>query len=167
MTEELRPYPASPAYLVSNTGLVYSKRLGVPLKPVLAPKGYFKVTMYYPDGAVKSVRIHKIVAETFLGPRPTPKHEINHKSGVKSDNSVDNLEWTTSSENKKHAYRTGLRMRTYGETNPNSILNDDGVRAVRLMLKSGMSVREVAERLGVSQGAIKDIRSGRTWKWLP
>lgn len=164
---EWKPYPASPAYLVSNSGLVYSKKRRISLKPVLGTRGYYKITMYYPEGIKKTVLIHKIVAETFLGPRPTPGHEVNHKSGIKADNSSDNLEWTTSSENKKHAFKMGLRVRPYGTSNANSILNDDGVRAIRAMLKGGMSVRDVSQKSGVSDGAIKDIRSGRTWSWLP
>ena len=163
---EWKPYPASPAYLVSNTGLVYSKKRGIFLKPVLGTTGYYKITMYYPEGIKKTVLIHKIVAETFHGPRLTPKHEVNHKSGIKADNNSDNLEWTTSSENKKHAFKMGLRVRPYGTLNPSSILGDDDVRAIRTMLNSGMSVRYVSQISGMSDGAIKDIRNGRTWSWL-
>ncbi len=37
---------------------------------------------------------------------------VNHKDGDKGNNSLDNLEWTTYSQNQLHAYMTGLRKDT-------------------------------------------------------
>jgi len=56
----------------------------------------------------KSCFIHKAVALAFLGPRPSPKHQINHKNGIRTDNSAENLEWVTCKENIRHAWQTGL-----------------------------------------------------------
>ena len=54
--------------------------------------------------------VHRIIAKTFI-PNPQNKTEINHKNGIKTDNNINNLEWCTPSENKKHAWDNGLRSR--------------------------------------------------------
>lgn len=56
----------------------------------------------------KRYRIHRFVAELFV-PNPEHKLEVNHKDGNKLNNRADNLEWTTRSENQKHAYKIGLQ----------------------------------------------------------
>lgn len=50
---------------------------------------------------------HYLVASVFIE-NPLNKLIVNHKDGNKSNNHVDNLEWSTYSENAKHAVDTGL-----------------------------------------------------------
>lgn len=49
-------------------------------------------------------KIHRIVAKAFI-PNYENKPEINHKNWIKTDNTIDNLEWVTPSENMLHKYR--------------------------------------------------------------
>lgn len=63
----------------------------------------------YLDLNDKEVRFHKLVAREFLvNDDPVSKTEINHLDGNKLNNRADNLEYSTHSENMKHAIRTGL-----------------------------------------------------------
>ena len=48
-----------------------------------------------------------MVAYAFL-PNPDNKPEVNHLNGNGYDNRVENLEWSTRSENAKHAYDNGF-----------------------------------------------------------
>lgn len=63
-----------------------------------------------------SYRAHRIVTDVFV-PNPHNKPEVNHINGIKHDNRAVNLEWSTSSENQKHAFRTGLQKAYKGEDN--------------------------------------------------
>lgn len=104
-------------YNVSSAGRVKSlarktitMNRGVPER-ILTPNvmnGYCCVTLRK-DNKVKVFRIHRLVAEAFIGEQPTTKHQINHIDGNKQNNSVCNLEWCTPRENTAHAYKTGLR----------------------------------------------------------
>lgn len=53
------------------------------------------------------VRVHRLVALCFIGPCPAGR-EVNHIDGDKTNNHIDNLEYVTSSENKRHAVDIGL-----------------------------------------------------------
>ena len=63
--------------------------------------GYMTVDLAK-NGKVKTTLVHRIVAEAFLPPVPGCEY-VNHKDGVKTNNSASNLEWVTSSRNRQHA----------------------------------------------------------------
>ena len=68
------------------------------------------------NGKHKVFRVHRLVAECFISPQPTPEHQINHIDGDKSNNYVGNLEWVLPIENTRHAIRMGLKKNPSEET---------------------------------------------------
>lgn len=60
----------------------------------------------YPSTTLKGrvYRIHRLIAEHFI-PNPQNKSEVNHKNGIKTDFSIDNLEWATRKENQIHSWK--------------------------------------------------------------
>ncbi len=95
-------------YTIDSFGNVHSKprcgtRGGI-LTPILSKNGYYTVML---SPCRVPVKVHRLVASAFI-PNPNNLPCVNHIDGDKLNNSVDNLEWCTSSHNSKHAVGLGL-----------------------------------------------------------
>jgi DNA-binding transcriptional regulator YiaG len=102
----------------------------------------------------KNVYVHRLVAAAFIH-NPENKPQVNHKSGVKADNSVQNLEWSTSSENNQHAYNVGLNVLRTGVQHNNAKASDKTVALVREIYSEGnYSMRQLTEIFGVSVSTV-------------
>lgn len=98
-------------YRAGSDGLIYStdyNHTGTTkaLKGGLDEDGYPHVLMNIDRKRVYRAS-HKLVALAFLGEKPIPKHQVNHKNGVRADNRPENLEWVTSRENTIHGFKRG------------------------------------------------------------
>ncbi len=96
--------PLAPNYSVSNKGRVKSHTAwhGVPGPRVLrsANSHGYRVVRILHDGKWKVRRIHQLVLEGFVGPRPEGCPEIRHLNGDRADNRLSNLAYGTRSENQ-------------------------------------------------------------------
>jgi hypothetical protein len=82
--------------------------------------GYKTVSLWGGKGTKrKRYYVHRLLAEQYI-PNPENKPWVNHKDGNKSNNRIDNLEWSTISENLQHAYNTGLKLVPSGKDNWNT-----------------------------------------------
>lgn len=101
-------------YQISNIGRIKSlpKYNGIGkikfLKPYSVGKGYLGVKLKN-----KNYSIHRLVGEYFID-NPDNKTQINHKNGIKTDNRVENLEWSTPKENINHAIKIGIYKNKFG-----------------------------------------------------
>lgn len=64
--------------------------------------GYNQVVLSK-NGKVKTFKVHRLVAMTFLE-NTQNKKDINHKNGNRKDNRIENLEWCSRSYNLWHMY---------------------------------------------------------------
>ena len=97
-----------PDYYVTDRGDVYSVDYNhtgriKKMKTGIVSSGYVGVSLCH-DKTIVSRLVHRLVAEAFI-PNINNKQQVNHKNGIKTDNRVENLEWSTSQENMRHAYR--------------------------------------------------------------
>ena len=163
-------------YGVTENGEVYSFITNKFLKAAKDPKGYFRVGLML-DGKLVTKKVHRLVCEQFVD-NPDNKPFVNHKDGVKTNNSVSNLEWCTPKENTHHAIKIGLFVFTTPETSVNitpkkgelngfSILKEEQVLDIRATFKPRVNTRRMlAQKHGVTVSCIKDILSRKSWKHL-
>ena len=90
-------------YSISDNGEFRNDTSNKTLKPEIHHKGYLRISAH----GVKPRFIHRLVAIHFI-PNPDNLPQVNHIDGNKLNNKLNNLEWCTDSDNKKHAYKTGL-----------------------------------------------------------
>jgi calcineurin-like phosphoesterase family protein len=92
--------PDYPGYKINGFGEIMSFRRyeeGERLRLTKDKDGYLTASLQK-DDKVRTNRIHRLVAKTFLT-NPNSYEQVKHKNGHKLDNSIENLEWTTHTEN--------------------------------------------------------------------
>lgn len=143
-------------YEVSNHGRVRHVRI------LSTPVGHtYRLVGFSVKRKKLTKNVHVLVAETFLGPRPTKKHHCCHIDGNPLNNSLENLKWATQVENESHKYLHGTRL--LGESLHNSKFTESEIRAIR---KSGLSGAELARKYKVTQSSISGIKLRKTWKHI-
>lgn len=141
---------------VLRAGVCKSIQLGERVLHACVDSGGYKLVTLYKEGVQTPVRVHCLTALCFLGARPTPKHEVNHINGVKTDNRLVNIEWVTRSRNVRHAFEIGLipHQNKYRVSCPELGLATVGVSAMVL------ACRELGYLRVTSDGIYKGIERG-------
>lgn len=171
-TEIWKPIPGwEGIYEASNLGNIRSlprttktgaKIKGRVMKSSADEWGYRHLSLHA-NGVRKTYKVHRLVLMAFVG---VSSLQVNHKDGVKFNNNLENLEYTTPTENLLHAMKLGLHN-IRGEAGKTSVLkNADTLKIKELIKSSEMGFKEIANIYGVHRGHISSINIGRTWRWL-
>ena len=139
-------------YEVSDEGQIRTLKTGLIRKPSFDKDGYIQVSLYKRNKG-RQKKVHRLVAQAFLGQGGSL--EVNHKNGIKTDNTVTNLEWVTRAYNMKHS----IQFRNYK-------IKDKNVKEIHRLKKEGWTQQRIATRFRVSQAYISDILKGKTRKLL-
>lgn len=123
----------------------------------------YQVTMVKDGERWKPIRkyAHRLVAEYFL-PNLENLPQVNHKDCNKSNNHVDNLEWTTRGANIKHAHESG-RMRQRTENADIDILTVEQVIELYTAVKrDGVGISAKAREMGLPRTTASSIMNKRS-----
>lgn len=141
-------------YQISNLGRVKTlkKQIGRKeaekiMKPSTTYQGYSRITLIK-DKKPKMYAVHRLVAEAFI-PNTENKPIVDHINGERGDNRVENLRWTTFSENSKNSFL--IRTKRYNSIgvadNQGNVFN---------------SYREAGRFWGISTNTVKNDCLGKT-----
>lgn len=113
---------------------------------------YFAVK---PPGGYQQRKVHHLVLEAFVGPRPEGMQGC-HNNGDSKDNCAANLRWDTPKANAMDTLLHGCRKQT---------LDADTVRHIREVYAGGQETYyTIAARVGVTHTTIQHIVRRITWK---
>jgi hypothetical protein len=94
-------------YKIYNDGRIWSCYYKRFLEVTPNSEGYLKYSLMNDNGKRKIESGHRLVALAFIE-NPDNKPTVNHKDGIKTNNTVENLEWATRSEQTQHAWNNRL-----------------------------------------------------------
>jgi hypothetical protein len=151
-------------YSASEDGRVFSHcKSKFEMRSYTAKSGY-KYIGLYKQGKTKLFTLHVLMLLTFIGEKPTTKHECRHLDGNKSHNHIQNLVWGTRQENVEDNRKNGNFP--IGDTHFASKLTSQDVRKIRERLKQGELQKVIARGYGLHRSTIGAIKNGLNWKHL-
>lgn len=148
-----------PDYCITKNGKVYSLKSNRFLNLQYNDNGYVCVTLRV-DRKTKTLRVHRLVALTFLKDSYFDGAHVNHKDGDKTNNDLSNLEWVTRSENMAHAYQEGLVI------SKQHTLSDHTVHLICQTLEQGSRIPDVAKMFSIDKNLLYRIESGVAYNYI-
>lgn len=82
------------------------------LKPKVTNTNSLRVELWK-DGSHKTVLVHRLVADAFLGKMIDTDMTVNHKDGNRLNNRVENLEWISRADNIRYGFENGQYPQTH------------------------------------------------------
>ena len=130
--------------------------------------GYKTLNLHRP-GNNGTLYIHREIARLFLK-RPSGKYRyVIHINHNKLDNSVKNLRWATLDEMIEHQQNSPAKI-AYKKVQANRKvglkLSADQVKGIKKVLNNknrNVTIRQLAEKYGVSEMTMYRIKSGENW----
>jgi hypothetical protein len=154
-------------YQVSDLGSVKSLSREVPIYGTrfrTLPEKILsvKITRLYPtvglsDGNVQKTHlVHRLVADAFLGPKPSSDSVVRHLDDIKIHCFIDNLAWGTRSDNQRDRWRNAKRKAGYNHHMAKLSLSDNVAIKV-LLVRSELGQDQIAKLFGVCPSTISKI----------
>lgn len=144
--------------IVRHSDTKTKKIKGVILKNIIHGSGYVIVSLLK-NSIRNQKKLHRLIAIEFIENKQN-KPQINHIDGVKTNNSISNLEWCTAKENVIHKFDC-LKY-----VSPSRSINYDTLIKIKnelLDYKYG-DVSRIAKKYGIGISAISKIKVNKQYK---
>lgn len=106
-----KKWPRNFEYEISRCGMIRNLHKRI-IKPQIKD-GYLYIALNIDSGKKYKTGVHQIVAQTYLSPPAESSYSVNHINNLKTDNRVENLEWSSQSEQVKQAWLNEGRKKRY------------------------------------------------------
>jgi hypothetical protein len=104
METEYKVIPHFSRYLISLSGKVKDTKTGKDVSPSKNPAGYYNFYLFSDAGYKFTWGRHRLLCYVFKHPgQDIDNLVVNHINGIKSDDRLENLEWTAHTGNIHHA----------------------------------------------------------------
>jgi len=148
-------------YMIYSDGRIWSNKTNKWIKGGRTD-GYETLILTINKKRVKWYR-HRLLLYLFNEIPEWEKLQVNHKNLIKSDCSLQNLEWVTGEENIKHAVKNNAYPYRKGESACNVKLTDEEAKIIKY---GSLSSAELKRLYGCSRCTVSQIRKGRKWKHI-
>ncbi len=123
--------------------------------------GYQQVSLH--GGIVRRcARVHRLVAEAFISPSPFEGASVLHSDDNTDNCHYKNLRWGTTADNMADKVKRSRQQR--GSDVHCSVLDAATAFEVYRLRHAGEAVKRLMERFNISDGTVRDIQHGRTWR---
>ena len=166
--------PYGERYTISNYGRLVKYKHWInsgSLLKLSRQQGY-PIWRYRENDEYRHHLIHKLVAGYFLSKPSKNQAFVIHLDFDKENNHYRNLKWATQEELTKHSFKNPAVIKAKKQmlknigTGYNTKLTEAKVRQIKVFLKKGKTLKEVAVKYGVSDMQIHRIKTGENWGHL-
>lgn len=148
-------------YIITEDAEVYNIETGDLVPQYISNAGYLMIHVKY-NGKTINRLVHREFAKHFV-PNPDPEkyNIVNHINGIKTDISIENLEWTDISGNSKHARMTGLSH--HKDVSKVDINMCQVIESCKLMETGKYKLREISKIVDLPLYVLKSIQQGEIY----
>lgn len=160
-------------YLISSYGRLYDRWKNCFVNYSVDKDGYFMASITVQNHGYKKIRVHRFELLSFNYIENFIEMKVNHKDGNKQNLFIGNLEWTTTLENTRHGWNTGLNH-NIGVNNGNGKHDEQMIRTICELIDHGYSNPQICDHFNISDtksrmrmsATITGIRQGKTHRYI-